>query len=591
MGEVKAKYYYIDGPNVAPPKTVVGLDGAIGENGFNPILRFDKSLIDNFQAVSPTELGESVPYVSLRTVDLHGNVLEDLSMNFFHAPVDMEKIKEGKRYGERPVMSLKELSLKTTLAGGVLDYTSVTLLVKIHSPSILKTSTAVSFLIPGAPLLLEYGRKGTLRGREGKTSSEFLNQKEQLLFQVKSYNLSMDALGQIDLTVEGTAFNDTFNNVYVGDTGLPSDTENLDQSQSENLKMLYDRQEVISKYMTELLDEKNKGSIDYDLISKWLTESQEIAAFKVRNTPIHRKFVTSHVEVLGRVSFNKMFGKKHPHQQVVKLHDLLYTYCHDTFGALAKTFPGIAKFSVVYGNFNDRAGPALGGKSIAEFPIHKRRFDKMLQKMKKGGQLVPTLSVFLNYVEAEFLEDKNYWTWLLSPKEREIYNHPNIKIHLENKGSELVLNIIDLKSDIPPTTGVLPIGKSPEAKVEKEVKDLGIPIIRFGHANSFIKSLVLNQHADQAMKAALIERMWNSRIEGPRSLVPPAESRETTGTTPLTLPLKGTASVLGHVAWKPYRTFYLAGGIYVVNGFYKITGVTHKLSAAGFNTNIDFMYH
>ena len=97
---------------------------------------------------------------------------------------------------------------------------------------------------------------------------------------------------------------------------------------------------------------------------------------------------------------------------------------------------------------------------------------------------------------------------------------------------------------------------------------------------------------DQYIKAAFIKKMADSAMIETREFIPPEleVDNDETG-TPLTLPLEGTMTVLGHPEWRPFRAFLLSTGIFPIDGVYKITAVEHVLNVQGYTTSITFLYH
>ena len=583
-GKIKPAYLSV-GPQ--PTETIIPLDNSITEPtqkkdlNFNPIFNFDQSFVNSLQDISAVELGSSVPYVSLRLVDFDGSIINDISMNFLHKPVELDKISTKERFGERPLMSLKDIEIKTNLAAGYLYYTEVTLRIKIHSPSLLTNSTLMFFLIPSFPLQLEYG---------WNSPNDFLNEtKEKLLFQVKTYTLTMDTTGQVDLTVEGLALNETFNNIYIGDTGQKIETELTDGKQFAGISRSLEKLNSFMSVIKDVQKQQKEGMNDYDKI-KELADGVQDTEKNVRGI-LSEEFAGLKSELANVVDVYS-FGKKKDHKiNVIRFHDLVKTMCDGTFAAMGEMFPGISDFTVTYGNFNEKAG-GFANKSIAEFPINKEKFDKLLKGKNKNGERVMTVKNFLDLITNEFMENGSYWTSLLTATQKEEFKMPDVAINFTNRrGNTVDLQIVDVNSGIPPTTSLFPSGVASSSLLEDEIRKNNIPIVRLGHANSFIKNISLSQISDQYMKAAFIERMHRDRIESVRSSLLSRDSLETSGTNPITLPLRGTATVLGHTGWKPFRAFYLSTGINIVDAIYKITGVTHKLSSEGFETSIDFMYH
>jgi len=582
------KYFYVsDPPEVAtginnvinPPTETKKKESEHDPDTFNPIFNFDQSFVDQMQEISSEEIGQAIPYVSLKIVNLAGEVIRDLNMEFFHKTIDLENITGPGRHTSRPTMSLKEIEISTDLASGYLYYTNISMKVRMHSPDFLSDSIASAFLIPGMPLLLEYGWNGNDKG-------SFLTRKEKLLFQVVNYEIGIDGMGQVDVTVNGMALNEALNNAYIGDYNNEEVKEGDKEKEGGTLHQKLASVEANLDHLQDSLDATRKGSRDYKALEKRLDTFSSVER-KTRGR-ISKNFENA-IKTLKNVERSASFGTK-KEVPIYTFGELIRLMCGDTFRALTDIFPGINEFRVVFGNFNKNAGP-VGGKSIADFPINIRKFRAKLKNKIQKGEYVLTVSSFLSLLVDEFMEDDVYIRTIISTTKTKIFNSPTIAVNFTNNGEVAELAFIDAKSDVPATTSeIYPKKKANQDTIEQEAFSRGIPVIRMGHANSFIKDASLSQVTDQYMKAALITRMAESRIETSRTDIV-ASQDSVSVVTPLTLPLQGSMNVLGHVGWKPFKSFFLSTGIYVVDAIYKITAVTHNLSHEGFKTNIDIFYH
>jgi hypothetical protein len=555
-------------------------------------------------------MGQSVPYVRLRTVNMEGDIIDDLNVSFFHKTLDMDTVSDPVRFSDRPTMSLKELSLTTDLSAGYLYFTKVDLRVVIHRPQLLQDNTLLSFLVPGAPLLLEYG---------WNSPNPFLNRKEHLLFQVKNYSLNLSPIGQVDIHVEGLALNETFNNIYLGDNGEPITIEkglkkpikpNGPSDQPSPSEFQFSGLSAINKKLKQLSDflednKKTKKGPNYFIV-KSNAETLQKVENRVRGA-ITKRFKQQKAKLKGQeMSPSPTFGQKSKNKiPCYTLHDVIYNLCGETFSKLGSAFhPAKVKtteidnatgskseFRVIYGKFNTNAGK-FAGKSIGDFPIHKVRLNSLIKKATTNGQIVLTIGWLLNNLVSNFLENPEYHQGFMPDQKRNVFKRPDIAINLTNRGNVIEVQVIDINGDFPPTTSKMTKENEKASDIEKQiVEDNNMPIIRLGHAASFIKNCSMSQITDQHMKAVLIERMNRDRISGLRSTLLPSDNLDESPVTPLTLPLRGTMEVIGHVGWKPFRAFWLSADIYVIDAVYKITKVSHKLSAEGFNTSLEFIYH
>jgi len=164
----------------------------------NPLLNFDQDFINKLQSISTLDLAQCVPYIALSVVDLEGNTVIDYNIDFFQKQIDMEKISEDIRYSDRPEISLKGLSINTSLEAGIYGFSKVVLDLKIHRLNENVGNSLSAFLFPGAPLRLGYGWAGPIELEETLTKKKIIN------VNVKDYKININNLGEADLTVERT---------------------------------------------------------------------------------------------------------------------------------------------------------------------------------------------------------------------------------------------------------------------------------------------------------------------------------------------------------------------------------------------------
>lgn len=581
----------------------------------NPLFNFSPDFITNLQNISPTELGMSVPFISLKALDDQGNSIHDFSLDFFGGPLDVAKFKEGKRYPDRPTISLKEIRLRTDLgATGYLYYTEVTLALKVHKPDNVVDGTLLSLLFPGAPLELQFG---------WNSPSNILNKKDILKFALKSYTITIGGDGQTDLTIEGTAFNERFNNTYVGDQGgdissvaakqlTPEIEKNL---LKDNLSTNFATIQKWIEYLNDLKDKKDKGGKNnYKLVNDSLVTYNNLIQ-RVRG-PIRKNFSDNFALLKTKKNSGSKFNVKGRQSVIdfpkdfVYLHDVVDTLCSKTFDAMQKGlfYDSNANYRFIYGKFHDEVGIGQGfsGFPISDFPIDFAMLQKeFAEEMSTKGDAVLTVEALFNVLSKEFLENESYWKKLLKGTDRGIKT-PDVALTVNNymiKNQRFIdIAFIDTSSEIPITSSVIKDivkkgGFASQNDFESAVLSKAkkpMVVLKIGHANSFLKELSMTNIMDEQMKSALISRMAEHSIINTRSFVPPGFEPAVDDThvdTPLQLPLQGKMTVLGHPDWKPFRAFILSTGIYVIDGVYKIISVDHVLSSDGFTSEIEFFYN
>lgn len=588
------------------------------EESANPLFGFSQNFVDNLQKITPLELGSAVPFVALRALDDKGGVIHDFNKELFFKQIDFSKINSGERYVDRPGSSLIELKIKSSTASGYIYFQDVTFQIKLHKPDITLNSTLIALLFPGMPMQLEYGWNSN-------SENETLNKKEKLNFALRSYNISYTQDGQIDLTIQGTAFNERFNNTLVGDEGGDINellNKNLSQEQRSDLLRqdttsgLYGTIENYQKYFKNVKENPDKSGLRDMKVVDAMMESYESVMNKARGK-IRENF-EKNVKQLKKVKQSGAQYKegnnieqelfKGKEGGMVTVHDLISTLCERTFDTLPKVF-GNPTIRMVYGLFHNEVGKNENGRfknqSIADFPIDLVKFRELVgEYTQSSGTSVLTIEGLFTLLISNFFHNEGYWKQLEGTKDGIRIPHMYLALNNYKVNKETIMDIalIDTNKDIPLTSGIIKDfintkdGKVSINDFEKAIKSKAkkIPIIKLGHGNSFIRDLKMSNVMDEYIKAALIKRMADSSSTYTRSFIPPGLQNAIEGSddkTPLHLPLQGTMNVLGNVDWKPFRAFGLISGIFPIDGLYVILDVEHTINNQGFFTNITFRYH
>ena len=570
------------------------------EETANPIFNFSQDFIDNLQKITPMELGSSVPFVALRGLDDQGKVFIDFNLELFQKQLDFTKLGTNERYSDRPVASLVDLKIKSDQGSGYIYFQDVSFTIKVHKPDIAFNGILISLLFPGQPMEIEYG------WHNSASKNLLLNKTEKLSFALKSYSLNYNQDGQIDLTITGTAFSERFNNTLIGDETIEENPDE-DTLRKGGLSSQYNQITAYLKYLQDLKENPDKSGVrDMKLVNKMFQSYQtslQTAAGTVRNNFIKNLHSLKNQQDSGAEYQEKnnikkkMFTKK---DGMITVHDLISTMCEKTLIAFQKT-TRVDNLRFVYGLFHNEVGGGqkkFAGQPIADFPIDHAVFkEKMSEYIASSGTEVMTMEAFFNTIIREFLQDDGYWKKLESTSDG--VKTPQMYLAVNNykvgEKTQMDVALIDINQGIPMTSKLIEgTGKLSVGDFEKKLRDNNIPVIKLGHANSFIQNMKLDNVMDEYMKAALIKRMADASSTYTRAFIPPGLQNALVGTdtkTPLHLPLQGSMTTLGSVAFKPFRPFGLLSGIFVIDGVYKILSVEHTISSQGFNTAVTFIYH
>jgi hypothetical protein len=587
----------------------------------NPIYNFSQDFIEKFQAIPPERLAKAVPYISVATLDMAGEVVTDFNAKFFSATVNMNEVSSQARYADRPELSLGGLTISEDLAagGGHLSYTKVTMTFKLHKPDFITNNALISLLFSGMPVRIAYGWAPV------DAEDDFLGIIDILLCNVVDYSIDIDDSGQATLTINCLSHSDNFSNVFVGDraeeitvadvTNAAGDGAVTDEMQDG----AYQQKIRVGQYVTYInsqdpsrTEQEGQRSIEllnamaqayYDVsdrvsVKVRLNYQQAMArlARRTKSRPGLFKDV-KRTKVDGTVSY----------ADCVSLHDIMGTLCGETLTALEGTiFPSTREYKFVYGCYNENAG-SYAGMCISNFPVHWRSFTTMLDDAAAAGVRVPSLQFLFRKLQDLFLNDSTYWRDnLLRDEPLDGVELPRIAIRINSyyatdtagpsgqRREVIQISVFDASRNAPLTQVRLQNVSSPMSEAQQIAAVVGspptVPVLRTGHANSFVKRLRMQNLGDPAFKAVLINRAINSVTTQRQAVIAGAQAPMYVR-KPTFIPFKGSMEVVGHTEWKPSRFFYLASGIFFIDGVYSIVSVQHRLDAAGFKTHLEFTRH
>lgn len=574
----------------------------------NPVFNFTPNFVANLQQIAPTELAQAMPYAGLYSLSPNGELLTDFNTTFFSKPIDMNAISTSGRYGDRPQMSLQRVEISTNLArgAGFMSLTDVKITMILHKPDLLTNSKLIATLLPGMPMKLVYGWSDA--------NDSFLNRRDIMFFNVREYTMSFDASGQATLVLDGTSHNENFSNIFVGDRA-----EKIEQMDIDNAKKrfrehvandvevdgLYRQQVRVGNYTSYInaLDvipnsEGRRNVSINDYIGLVYTRvSERVSKTVQRNYKESIKRLSRQRKSLS--AFRDVKKKNNRQNEFVTLHDIVSILCGDTLDKLQGTVvPANKNYRVVYGCFNENAG-SYAGRNIGLFPVHWATFSKALDESRSAGFIVPSLQFIFNILGSNFLNNSAYWQHLLAGQSNKTVETPNVSFYVSSHASGLdeieQISVLDTVTDVPLTQKALREGgilseDDQRKRVLGKYVDV-IPVIKLGHANSFIKSISIDHVNDPYMRALLITRIVNGPVTTERQAITPAASADSDNKQALFLPLNGQMDVIGHVDWKPARFFYLSTGIFFLDGMYCITDVSHSLDVNGYKTSIKFIMH
>lgn len=561
------KYYYFGDK---PPK---GRFTRLVKNSrkIHSVFNFEQSFIEELYSFSSLNLGLSVPYISLKTIDINGDIINDLNLDFFFHTPEYDQSINRQRYGERPPMSLQSLDVSTDNASGYHYYKDVVLKIKLHSFNELTNNSIIPLLIPDVPILLEYG---------WNSKDPIINDiKEKLVFQVVKYSLNIDVTNQVDLVIHGKAYTDFMFHAYVGDESTQR------KFQGNIYKKHQDLQDKIN-YLKEIKKTKSNNFTVPPKLSKRYDSIESRARSGIS------KIFNQRLARAKEFTFKRR-NVRNVKVRLIRFHDLIHSLCHETFQSVTSLFAGMTELKIIYGALNEYTG-FFNEKSIADFPIRFRKFKDILKEKISNGEYVFTIQYLLNIIIDNFLNNQDYWKELGINVEAN-FQVPNVLVLFTNRNQIAELSFVDAYYNIPPTTKSFVQGKGSTESVKQNIrsKQPKFPIIELGRAKSFIRGTSLAIMNDEAMKTVLIKRSQPGGLDGVRGFYTPSKVKaiKDSDASPISLPFQGTLRVIGHTEWRPLRAFYLSAGCFLTDAVYVILAVKHTLNSQGFNTTIDIQYH
>jgi hypothetical protein len=165
------------------------------------------------------------------------------------------------------------------------------------------------------------------------------------MFAVNGYDLDIDQVGQISLSIDGYAYNDKISSILIGDTG-EKESEGDVAGDVKYLKLMTD-------HFKESAGKEKKGTNNYKL----LTEQAE--SYDSVLTRAKKKISTNFSDAFSTlISKNKQYiqktklGKGSKEIEFISFHDIVNVLCEKTFQRIPDLIPGVKEFQIIYGTFN-----------------------------------------------------------------------------------------------------------------------------------------------------------------------------------------------------------------------------------------------
>lgn len=545
----------------------------------NPFFSVDQEFIDKMQNITTVELAQSVPHIKIRRINPDTLQPEEPSFNVsvFNKQIDFNEPANNFQ-ADRPIASLKDLSITTEEANGPYYITRVNLNIKIHRPAAIRESALLHLFTFGENIEVQFG---------WNSPNEHLAKKESFQFIVAKPSIAIGSDGQIDFALEGVGVTDRlFFQMYIGNNKLDPYLTSLEETKKRIIKDIdkldgrksIDDKSKIKGFKTEL--------INLDVKIRTAAKDRLAESLKVLITNEKR-----------REYFYEDKIKKIPHE-TIRFGDLVHTLLEPLVEQAFKlrypsTGTGVnkgKKFTIVMGTFNDYAGN-YAGQSLANFEIPVIKILEIFRDEANKGLTSLSFDNFLSNIKGWFESDELYTFKGSGPTKVTKFQ----TIVFENKNT-IEWWLLDIEWKKPDMSEILKKsrtdGATPLAEIKKTLKEKGIPYLAFGHVNTMIKSANFSPVEIEGLAEHLIAESWkeikDERKAGVRTVTAgeKLDSIETGKVNFGIIPIQGTLELTGHVDWKPFRTMWIDTQTVWYDMLFCVLEVSHTLSSQGFVTTL-----
>lgn len=537
----------------------------------------NQKAIEHLERLTAKDKAFTVPYLRMWQVDPRTGrpAFPDIpnSPNQPKRPITLQAI-EPPAFGsptdlsfrERPVFSIDRLSIKSEAFKGRYSIQTMNLRIVIHRPDAIgvppdDVDDFSSLIVPGNVHAVEYGWSSApitnpLFNGEGINEHPVLiPARKTLYFTITNYNFGMSADRQIKVDI--VAHESGMLNLRKFIVGTKSATVNPTDAK-EFQYATPDREAQKNFYATD------QGKA---IISKTMKAVQDLRKNLVKGNVLLKDLLNGVFADTIAEAF-KESGYKN-----VKLR---YGYCNKRAGKTSKKF----------------GSADMGDKPIGDFPIPMETVIKVMTNNFKAGLAMTVQNFMTPFVN--MLNQVSNWT--NEAKARKSDGAPNqttpdVFIKVVPNGDSIGLFLLDAKREF---AGVTPddmnkhfLGPNatPE-RIREELGKLGIPIISFLKANSYIRECEFQVIGDDKVKAHLIQQYLgkDARVEGNKPSVADKKKSVDARNLLYSAAIQGNITTLGNFAFELFGLVWLEFGVNRWDGPFNVRAHEDVISRGVFET-------
>lgn len=540
-----------------------------------PYLSISQDTVDLLERITPAEKAQAVPYLKIWRIDpatgepVHGRdgiptgplSSAVLTPPSFGAGADV-------RRRESPPVSFQRATIRTQSPRGIILFRQIDLAFTVHRPEIIFQEAEADrdswsdLLMPGFVFAMEYGWvasagvKNPLMNGEGFDGDSALRKENprvivpaisRIRFVVTHYDFKMAGDRQITVTIKAVEDGElNIRQAFIGGPkqevsgGKVSFSSPLDPYSAEGQKQKDQLEKLIKDKIFDPSKVK-KGSKGYD----------DLIKFKDLCDVLFAPVISEAYKALG---YNE------PQLWLGNFSSKNATLIHK------------------YG------GTPMADKSIGEFTFPKRRIPELFSQIQ-GTQI--TLQNFLTVFLSKMMA-ADIWTASKGLDER----MPVLQCKVVTNKKDVNFYIIDMNREL---TRFFPndrenfklqlAGRKPtKADVKRVLREKGVPLISFGHGNSYIQDSDFSVMSDDPIKTLLIVRGLKeaSRTDRVNKTELQRKVEEARPKMLYSSAIKGDVTMIGNFAFDTFGLVWLDFDVPVWSGPFFIQSKTDTIDRTGF---------
>lgn len=536
-----------------------------------PFLAISQNTVDLLERITSAEKAQAVPYMKMWRIKpesgepVHGKdgvPTGPLSTTLVLPP--SFGVGADIRFRERPPVSFGKATIKTHSPKGIILFRQINLTFTVHRPEIIFQEPEVGrdnwsdLLIPGCVFAMEYGwtassgvKNGLLNGEgfvdTGQNPHVVVPARTRIRFVVTHYDFKVQSDSQIVVTVDGIEDGE----LSIRQAFLGGPQPGSKDGKIEILGAVDPYSAVGQEMLTKLSNDVKKmfGSAD---VKKGSKGYDDVVPFKTVCDVLFAPLISACYTTLGYNQPELWLGK-----------------FNERAGKLVKYY----------------GGGIMSGKSIGDFTIPKRLVAEIFAKAKGKKQI--TLQNFLQIFLAKIM-DADIWTRTKGADEigctlqtRVITNKKSVSFYVIDMNRELTRFV---STDRDSFRSQIAGSRPTRAEVRDALKKKGVPMITFGHGNSYIQEADFSVMNDDPIKTLLMIRGLKeaSRIDMVEKTELKRKLEEQRPQLLYSSAIRGEINMMGNFAFDTFGLVWLDFEVPVWSGPFFVTAKTDTIDRSGF---------